>query len=144
MYMWGKKSYKNVWTHEWGEYCNDGWMFLNKRPTMMCLGEKKSKKSSGPGSLLTSLSSLTSLLLTALLYLFRFPSHCSGVFYTSSLCTDLLQTMCVSVCVCVCVSVCVCVCVCVCMLVEVCFDCVLFFALWEIAHKRVHYYYYYY
>ena len=29
---------------EWEEYCNDGWMFLNKRPTMMCLAKKKKKK----------------------------------------------------------------------------------------------------
>ena len=34
------------------------------------------------------------------------------------------------VCVCVCPWVCVCVCVCVCVLTEVCFDCVLFVALW--------------
>ena len=40
----GKKSYKDVWMREWEEYCNDGWMFLNKRPTMMCLAKKKKKK----------------------------------------------------------------------------------------------------
>ena len=51
------------------------------------------------------------------LNLFRFLSHCSRVFYTSSLCISLLQT------------VCVCVCVCVCVLAEAGFDCVLFFAL---------------
>ena len=37
----GKKSYKDVWMREWEEYCNDGWMFLNKRPTMMCLAKQK-------------------------------------------------------------------------------------------------------
>ena len=69
-----------------------------------------SLSSSGPASLnLTSLSCLTSLLLTTLLNLFRFPSLCSRVFYTASLCIDLLQP-----CVCVCARVCVCVCVCVC------------------------------
>ena len=40
MYMWEKKSYKDVWMREWEEYCNDGWMFLNKRPTMMCLAKQ--------------------------------------------------------------------------------------------------------
>ena len=38
-----KKSYKDVWMREWEEYCNDGWMFLNKRPTMMCLAKIKNK-----------------------------------------------------------------------------------------------------
>ena len=73
--------------------------------------------SSGPASLLASLSSLTLLLLTTLLNLFRFPSH---IF--SSVCIDLLQT--------------VCACVCVCMPVEVCFDCVLFFALCSDLEKK--------
>ena len=42
-----KKSYKDVWRREWKEYCNDGWMFLNKRPPMMCWAKKnkKNKKS---------------------------------------------------------------------------------------------------
>ena len=70
--------------------------------------------SSGPTSLLTSLSSLTLLLLTTLLNLFRFPSYCSSVLV-------LLHFFCVSqpppnVCVCVCLCfVCMCMCVCVCV-----------------------------
>ena len=39
-----QKSYKDVWMHEREKYCNDGWMFLNKSPTMMCLATKKKKK----------------------------------------------------------------------------------------------------
>ena len=39
-----KKIYKDVWMREWDEYCNDGWMFLNKCPTMMCLAKKKKEK----------------------------------------------------------------------------------------------------
>ena len=38
-----KKIYKDVWMREWDEYCNDGWMFLNKCPTMMCLAKKKKR-----------------------------------------------------------------------------------------------------
>ena len=43
-YMWEKKSYKDVWMCEREEYCNDGWIFLNKRPTVMCLAKKERKK----------------------------------------------------------------------------------------------------
>ena len=35
-----KNHTKDVWMREWEEYCNGGWMFLNKRPTMMCLTNK--------------------------------------------------------------------------------------------------------
>ena len=36
-----KKSYKDTWMSEREEYCDDGWMFLNKLPTMMCLTKRK-------------------------------------------------------------------------------------------------------
>ena len=45
---------------EWDEYCNDGWMFLNKRPTMMCLAKtkqnKQTKKQGRPSCLLSPLT----------------------------------------------------------------------------------------
>ena len=66
----------------------------------------ESLPSSGPAFLLTSLLSLTSLLLTTLLNLFRFPSHCSRVSNIYSVCIDLVQTA--RACVCVCVFVCLC------------------------------------
>ena len=40
--MWSKS--RDLWMSEQEEYCNDGWMFLNKHPTMMCLA-KNFKKS---------------------------------------------------------------------------------------------------
>ena len=43
----GKKSYKDVWMREWEEYTNGGWMFLNKRPIIMCLAKKKKSIESG-------------------------------------------------------------------------------------------------
>ena len=39
-----QKSYSDVWMREREEYCNDGWMFLNKSPTMMCLAKKAEKR----------------------------------------------------------------------------------------------------
>ena len=38
------QSYKDTWMSEWEVYCNDGWMFLNKRSTLMCLATLKQKK----------------------------------------------------------------------------------------------------
>ena len=75
----------------------------------------ESLPSSGPGSLLTSLLSLTSLLLTTLLNLFRFPSHCSRVSNIYSVCISTSSKPRARVCVCVCV--------CVCVFAEVCFNC---------------------
>ena len=43
-----KKKKKDVWMSEREEYCNNGWMFLNKSPTMMCLAKKNIKKYSKP------------------------------------------------------------------------------------------------
>ena len=39
-----QKSYKDVWMYEREKYCNDGWIFLNKSPTMMCLAKKRKEK----------------------------------------------------------------------------------------------------
>ena len=36
-----KKRKKDAWMNEREECCNDGWMFLNQRPTMMCLAPPK-------------------------------------------------------------------------------------------------------
>ena len=43
-----EKKKKDVWMSEREEYCNNGWMFLNKIPTMMCLAKKYIKKYSKP------------------------------------------------------------------------------------------------
>ena len=42
-----KKSYKDAWMSEREVYCNDGWMFLNNRPTLMCLATLKEERERG-------------------------------------------------------------------------------------------------
>ena len=37
-------SYKDTWMSEQEVYCNDGWMFLNNRPTLMCLAALKEEE----------------------------------------------------------------------------------------------------
>ena len=39
-----EQKYKDMWMHEREKYCNDGWMFLNNSPTMMCLAKKEKEK----------------------------------------------------------------------------------------------------
>ena len=38
------QNQRDLWMSEQEEYCTDGWMFLNKHPTMMCLAKNKKQK----------------------------------------------------------------------------------------------------